>query len=211
MSDRITFYVDGYNLYRGIKQEYGRKWLWLDIGGLCADITDSAQQIQAIHYCTAMSKGDAASRKRQEDYWKALRTVPLLKRHLGRFQDIPRYCKAPGCGAMVGRFSEKQTDTRLASLMVADAMADRTDVLALICGDEDLVPPVQVIRSECPDKSVLVCLPPARKCGKLRKASKGNVLNISEQMIRTNQFPDTVPIKGGQVCRPDHWRAKSSK
>tara|TARA_R100000687_G_scaffold83313_1_gene85573 strand:+ start:1361 stop:1972 length:612 start_codon:yes stop_codon:yes gene_type:complete len=202
LSERISFYIDGYNLYNGIRDAFGKKWLWLDLGGLCADIAKPGQVIEKIHYCTAQMKSNPGSRSRQDAYLGALQSVPNYRRHLGRFQDNPRFCR---CGHLVGRYSEKQTDTRVASLMVADAMANRTDVLALIGGDEDFVPPIQTIRQECPDKVVVVCLPPNRKCGKLTKINRKPSVDISEQMLRSNQLPKTVRVKGKDFSRPTEW------
>ncbi len=205
MPQRISFYIDGYNLYNGIIEKYGKKWLWLDLGKMCDQLKKPDQEIVSIHYCTAMVKSSEDSKQRQLAYLAALKSVSKLRLHLGSYQDIPKYCKNPKCGALIGRFKEKQTDTRIATLIVADAMADRSDVLAVVGGDEDHVPPVQTVYQECEGKKAIVCLPPARKCGKLVKATRSKPIDISENLLRNSQFPDTVNAKGKSTTRPSTW------
>ena len=33
--ERVAAYIDGFNLYYGMKDAFGRKYLWLDVEALC--------------------------------------------------------------------------------------------------------------------------------------------------------------------------------
>lgn len=45
--------VDGFNLYHGLKDKYGRKFLWLDLEALCLRLLQPDQDLVEIKYFTA--------------------------------------------------------------------------------------------------------------------------------------------------------------
>ncbi len=202
LPQKVAFYVDGYNLYCGVRDETGRKYLWLDIHALCSEILTPNQEISTIHYCTASVRGNQDKWRRQHDYWAAIRTFPHLTIHEGYHQKNHRHCK---CGQRISRYEEKQTDSRIAALMVADAMAGRADVLVLIGGDSDHIPPVETVRAECPGVSVLLFLPPKRKPKALIRVAP-DPLHINSAMLKRCQLPEVVSTGVGQaVTRPAKW------
>jgi hypothetical protein len=80
---RASVYVDGFNLYFGIKhyeQQYGRLYKWLDIGALCQH-ERPADTIQRIRYCTARVRprpNNPSQGSRQEIYLRALVNLATL-------------------------------------------------------------------------------------------------------------------------------------
>ncbi len=204
MADRVGFYVDGFNLYCGIRDAYKGRYKWLDLGKLCESIIRGDQEIGVIHYCSAIVKGNQSKAKRQGAYLDALESVEHLQVHLGFHQRNSRVC--PKCQFVSQRHEEKQTDSRIAALMVADAMSDRVDTLILIGGDSDHVPAIEIVRKECPDKDLLVCLPPKRNSLHLVAASQKARYVLSKSKIRQSQFPDTFTSSEGQVItKPREW------
>lgn len=203
MSDRVGFYIDGFNLFFGLRTAFGHRYKWLDLGALCRQILRSDQRVELIRYCTAPVLGSTDQSRRQGVYWDALETVPGLTVHLGFHQKNKKKCTK--CGFRNLRMEEKQSDSRIAALMVADAMADRVDTLVLIAGDSDHIPPVEVVKTECPAKDILVCWPPKRKSDQLNQAA-GKYLAVSEAMLRKSLFPEQVPLPGGGTARcPNKW------
>lgn len=51
-SERVAAYIDGFNLYFGIRQN-GRRHLWLDLEGLVQSLLKPHQQLVAVRYFTA--------------------------------------------------------------------------------------------------------------------------------------------------------------
>lgn len=47
--DRVKAYVDGFNLYHGVKHKHGRKYLWLDLEALVAHLLKPAQTLVGRH------------------------------------------------------------------------------------------------------------------------------------------------------------------
>ena len=78
-------YIDGFNLYYGCLK--GTPYKWLDLDALCRRLLPK-HEIQRIRYFTALVSarpGDPQQPIRQEIYLRALRTIPHLSIHLGRF------------------------------------------------------------------------------------------------------------------------------
>jgi hypothetical protein len=67
----VIAYVDGFNLYHGLHDKYGRRYLWLDLQHLVQRVRPS-DQILAVRYFTAKVKDDPAALARQRTYLAAL-------------------------------------------------------------------------------------------------------------------------------------------
>jgi hypothetical protein len=63
----VVAYVDGFNLYHGLHQAYGRRYLWLDLERLVQRVRPH-DQILAIRYFTAEVKDDPGGLLRQRAY-----------------------------------------------------------------------------------------------------------------------------------------------
>ena len=50
---RLTAYIDGFNLYYGLRSKGWRSYYWLDIHRLVENLLKSSQRLVAIHYFTA--------------------------------------------------------------------------------------------------------------------------------------------------------------
>ena len=84
-SQRTTVYVDGFNRYcRAVK---GTPDKWRDQGALCRAILRPTNDIRRIRYFTANVSGkpDPDAPLRQQAYLRALKTVPEVTLHHGRF------------------------------------------------------------------------------------------------------------------------------
>jgi hypothetical protein len=86
---RVAVYVDGFNLYFGLRAKYDRKYLWLDVQKLADSLVRSGQNLAFVRYFTARVRRDVEGQQRQSDYLDALRErSPLVKIKDGRFQDL---------------------------------------------------------------------------------------------------------------------------
>ena len=94
----VVAYVDGFNLYFGLKEGYGRRYHWLDLQRLVADLLQPDQQLHAVQYFTARIRDDPEGGSGQSTYLDALANhSPLVRITEGRFQERPRGCRS--CGA----------------------------------------------------------------------------------------------------------------
>ena len=206
--ERVIFYIDGFNLYYGLKSKSWRHYYWLDVARLAEGLLKPDQTLVAARYFTSkvMSTGlhGADKKKRQDTYLDALAALPKVHIHYGHFAERERSCRV--CGASWLTYEEKMTDVNIAVKILGDAGDDRFDTAVIVSGDSDLTGPIEEIRTRYPDKRVVVAFPPNRHSTGLKKAADA-YFAIGRNALRDSQFPDTVVKPDGYpLSRPDRWR-----
>jgi len=201
---RVAAYIDGFNLYFGLRSKYARKYLWLDLQVLAASLLRHGQTLELVRYFTARVRDDAEGEQRQSDYLDALRAhSPLVKIRDGRFQAKHRRCR--DCGSTWTVFKEKETDVNIAVALLSDAVRDHFDTALLISADSDLCPAVRETKSLFPAKRIVAAFPPDRHSAELKRAVDGFVF-IGNDKVRRAQLPDEVVTEAGMVLqRPKRW------
>jgi uncharacterized LabA/DUF88 family protein len=204
MATRIAIYVDGFNLYYGMKARSGRRFLWLDLQGLAGSLLRQGQTLTAVNYFTARVRNQPDSEARQTAYIDALTAhCPLLKVIDGRFQEKQRRC--PNCGQVRRTFEEKETDVNIASALITDAVEDVFDTALLVTGDSDLCPAVRAVRQLRADKRIVAAFPPGRHSTELKQITHGHTF-IGADKIRQAQLPYSVTTSiGVAITRPKYW------
>lgn len=204
---RVIAYIDGFNLYFGLKNKGLKKYYWLDLPALAQALLKPGQQLLATHYFTArirLKGNNHADMQRQTAYLEALAARGGLATHYGHYLQKIRQCRS--CGAQWTDYEEKMTDVNIATQMLADAFDDRFDVALLVSADSDLTTPVQQVRQRFPQKRVVVALPPGRQSVELTRAASG-FLHIGEDKLRHSQLPAIVQRADGfALQRPNSWR-----
>ncbi|MGH3883518.1 MAG: NYN domain-containing protein [Pseudonocardiaceae bacterium] len=104
--DRVKAYVDGFNLYHGLKAKHGRKYLWLDLQALALRLIQPAQHLVEVEYFTARVRNQPESEQRQAAYLDALAAqCPLVKVVQGRVQEKTHECWT--CGGRWVSYQER--------------------------------------------------------------------------------------------------------
>ena len=122
---RTNVYVDGFNLYYGAVK--GTAYRWLDIRKLSVGLLRPGHDVNQIRYFTASvsaTADDPSVPQRQATYLRALRTLPNLSIHRGRFlTNIKALRLADGPGMVdVVVTEEKGSDVNLATYLLLDAV-----------------------------------------------------------------------------------------
>lgn len=201
---RVAVYVDGFNLYFGLKATYGRKYLWLDLQALAASLLRPGQTLEQITYFTARVRNDPEGQRRQSDYLDALASYSSRVTVVdGRFQEKPRRCR--DCGAAWTVYEEKETDVNIAAALIEDAVLDRYDTALLISADSDLCPAIVTMKRLCPEKRIIAVFPPKRNSADLKRAVDG-YLPLGDDKVRQAQLPTEVVNNAGiTLRRPKYW------
>lgn len=201
---RVAVYIDGFNLYFGLRAKYARKYLWLDLQALGASLLRRGQTLERVKYFTARVRDDPEGQQRQSDYLDALGAhSPLVQVKNGRFQEKDRRCRS--CRSTWKVFEEKETDVNIAVALLADAVRDDFDTALVISADSDLCPAVRETKALFPAKRIVVAFPPERHSAELKRVTDGYVF-IGDDKIRRAQLPNEVVTKAGVVLRrPKHW------
>ena len=203
---RVAVYVDGFNLYYGIKQSGWRRYYWLDLCRLGESLLRPNQQLQVVRYFTARvypDHDDHGKRDRQTTYLEALETLDDLSIYYGHFQPKRRSCF--NCGSVWQSYEEKMTDVNISVALLNDAQDDLFDTAMIISADSDLVGPVQSVLDRYPSKRVIAAFPPNRKSKHLRQVVTAS-FTIGRDKLRNSQLSDEVTRSDGyDLERPASW------
>ena len=200
---RCAVFIDGFNLYHGLKASSGRAHLWLDLEGLSRDLLKPGQTLVSVIYFTAMVRDEPAALQRQDTYLQALETacskVDVVR---GKFQRRTLHCHT--CHTKRISYEEKETDVSLAVRLVEGAARNDYDTALLISGDADFVPAIQSARRLKPDVRIVVVFPPQRISDALRQAADASFV-LGHGRISDNQLPPIVVSPRASLHRPEHW------
>ena len=209
---RVIVYIDGYNLYYGLRSAYKSQYKWLDLQALSETLLRPGMVLTAVKYFTAITnrKNTTHPRKRQEIYLRALQTYcNKLKIYYGRFSSQSHGCRK--CGKQYAVFEEKKTDVNIACQILNDTHLDHYDRCYIVSGDSDLVPPLQIIKENYPNKQTIVAHPPHRKSKELCKIADG-WFAINRQKFKNSQLPEKIiSLHGGELLKPAEWRQPSNE
>lgn len=203
---RVGVYVDGFNLYHGLRDLAGRGLLWLDLARLARGFLKPGQSLESVAYFTAPVRNDAAALIRQKTYNLALESTGVRVVH-GHFQEQCRRCRV--CGATWRTYEEKRSDVAIAAAMVADVALARVDVVLLVSADSDLCAAIEAIRGVDANRNgktkVVSVFPPNRRSDLLREMSDA-WLPLGRAVVRRCQLPGEVGGRDGAIYhRPPYW------
>lgn len=206
--ERVITYVDGFNLYFGLKSARLERFLWLDLNKLSLNLLKPAQKLVKTKYFTARIAGPPDKQKRQSTYIEALATLPDFEIFYGKYQLNPQICRNCSYQSMVP--SEKMTDVNIAVQMLIDAFQDRYDTALLISADSDLIGPIEAVSSLFAKKRIIIAFPPDRFSRQLANNAQG-YFTIGARKFAESQFLNVVKKTDGfELKRPESWKEQIS-
>jgi uncharacterized LabA/DUF88 family protein len=204
---RVIVYIDGFNLYFGLKSKGLRRFYWLDLRRLAENLLRPGQRLERVRYFTARissRSGNPGRQKRQATFLEALGTLPNFDIQYGHYLAKSRQCLS--CGATWETHEEKMTDVNIAVSLLGDAQDNAFDTAIIVSGDSDLTTPVLAIRERYPNKRVIIAFPPDRNSVQLRNAATAAFV-IGRKKIKDSQFPDRITKADGFILeRPPQWQ-----
>ena len=169
---RAAVYIDGLNLYYGLKSMRWRRYYWLDVQRLAESLMRSYQRLRFVRYFTAEllpDSGAAARIERHSAYLQALSTLPKVDIQYGFHSAKTITCRH--CGEGIRTYEEKMTDVNIAVALLQDAHDDLYDAAIVISADSDLTRPIEVVRQKFANKQVIAAYPPNRHSSHLDAAA----------------------------------------
>ena len=202
---RVAVYIDGLNLYYGLREAGLHRHCWLDLWRLSENLLRDGQRLVAVRCFTARflpGVDDGGKYESQDAYLQALETLPVQIQY-GYHQ--PKCLTCPRCGAVRETFEEKMTDVNIAAALLGDAYGNAYDRAILVSGDNDLAGPVSIIRQQFARKEVIAAFPPCRRSSRLIAAASG-YFSIGRSKVRDSQLPaQVVKSDGHTIARPPQW------
>jgi uncharacterized LabA/DUF88 family protein len=200
---RVISYIDGFNMYYGLKSQGWDRYLWLDVQALSQNLLKPDQALVQTKYFTARISQPADKVKRQNTYIEAVQTLSDTSIYFGHYLTTPRTCR--NCNFVYNVAQEKMTDVNIAVELLQDAFRDAFDTGILMSADSDLIAPIAAVKKLFPTKRVIIACPPGRFSVNLTKAAHA-YLKIGHGSIGKSQFPKDVKTKSGFILqRPATW------
>jgi uncharacterized LabA/DUF88 family protein len=205
MALKTNVYIDGFNLYYGCVRNTPHRWL--DLSALCTKLLPK-NKINRIRYFTALvtpRPSDPQQRVQQEIFLRALRTIPNLTIHTGRFlaSKVPMR-RADGRGLVkVLKSEEKGSDVNLASHLLIDCYRSDCDVAVIVSNDSDLAFPIEHVKRHL-GKIIGILNPhqrPSRELLPLANFYKP----IRTKVLALCHFPIKMSDSEGEFHKPPTW------
>lgn len=201
---RIITYIDGFNLYFGLKDKGWKRYYWLNLQKLSQKLLKNDQNLVLTKYFTSRVSSPPDKVKRQGTFIEALETLSNFEIYYGKYQANSFECKR--CKNVSQIQNEKMTDVNIAVEMLSDAYQNKFDTAILISADSDLKAPIQKILELFPAKRIIVAFPPSRfsfELGKIASAS----FTIGRKNIADSIFDDEVlKTNGFKLIKPVDWK-----
>lgn len=202
--ERVIAYIDGFNLYFGLRSKGWQRYFWLDVQTLSQHLLKPSQVLIQTKYFTSRVASPPDKVKRQALYIEALETLSDFSIFYGQYQRNPYTCRK--CGAAYQVPSEKMTDVNIAVEMLQDAFQDAFDTALLISADSDLVGPITAVKRLFPQKRVVVAFPPDRASFRLSTVASA-YFQIGRASLAKSLFQEQITTKTGYVLRqPPSWK-----
>ncbi len=203
---RVITYIDGFNLFFGLKTKRWKSLYWLDVHALSNNLLKPGQTLAAVKYFTSRvsaTPSDPDQPRRQNTYIEAIATRPVTVLHFGHYLSKPIQCQR--CGNQWQKNDEKMTDVNIATELLVDAFQNSFDTALLVSADSDLVGPVTKVRELFPAKRVVVVFPPERTSKRLAQEAN-SYFTLGRGILSRSQLPDpVVKADGFALHRPATW------
>jgi uncharacterized LabA/DUF88 family protein len=212
---RVTFYVDGFNFYFGLKrtkksEPEWKRYYWINIVKLFESFLGEGQILEKVIYFTA-SPLSPQKNSRQSAFLNANKLLNGERFEIVRGKYLEKHIICPYCKGDIARPEEKKTDVNISVRMIADCVLDKTDTIALVSADSDLVPPVEFIQKHYPQKAIKIYFPPSNyssdlKDNLLHHRSKPVLLLKNKKRFEFSMMPNIVQNELKKYTIPEKWK-----
>lgn len=203
---RVIAYIDGFNLFFGLKSKGWKQYYWLDVRAAALALLRPDQHLAGVNYFTSRvssAHGDPEQTRRQSTYLEALALLPDTRLFFGHYLSKPVTCHR--CGSQWQKHDEKMTDVNIATELLVDAFEDRFDTALLLTADSDLAGPVIRLRQLFPTKRIVAVFPPDRASKRLGQVASATI-HLGRGVLANCQLPDTILKPDGYtLVRPASW------
>lgn len=213
-SKKVSFLVDGFNLYHSVSRAsrlLGTSTKWLDLRALCESLLYSFRplfkdkiQLESIYYFSAYAYHleDPDTVNRHQKFVRCLEDSGIHV-EISRFKYKEIVC--PHCKEKIEKYEEKETDVSIALKLHELFLSDECDICILISGDTDLAPAVRLAQKKFYDKYTFFAFPAYRKNRELANLCPGSV-KIKPKKYSKFQFSDPHILQDStSVSKPPTW------
>lgn len=201
-TETVIGYIDGFNLYFGLKEMGWKRYYWMNVEDLCVNLLKKNQLLSTAHYFTSRITNNPYKQRRQSTYLEALSAIGIQPVY-GKYRHNPYTCFKSNTIHKIAQ--EKMTDVALATQLLIDGYLSKYDTALIISGDIDLIPAIMAVKQRLKNKKVVMAFPPMRVNSDFNNIVDG-CLQIDERLCKKSQLPDMVERGDGfQLKKPLGW------
>jgi uncharacterized LabA/DUF88 family protein len=212
MSLRVTFLVDGFNLYhslRAAQDKTGKCCKWLNIRALCESYLKFFGRdavLEEIYYFSAyashLSPRNPDVVTRHQILVRALESTGI-RVEMAQFKRKNVHCTL--CNGDMVRYEEKETDVAIAVRLVELVVTDKCDVAIVVTGDTDIVPGIRTAKRLASTKRLCVIAPYRRANAELKQIAD-QYFKLKAESYGPFLFPNEIELTNGQkLAKPTTW------
>lgn len=139
-------YIDGFNLYHSIKDLKCYEYLkWQNLAILPKRFLSKNDNLLSVNFFTAYPTWKQDSYARHRVYVRILQDLGINV-VFGNFKIKDVFCDK--CKQKIKKHEEKQTDVNIATQILRDIYEKKPDIIQIISGDTDLIPPIKVAKEK---------------------------------------------------------------
>ena len=155
--ERVITYIDGFNLYFGLRSKKWQRYYWLNLSLLAKNLLKPYQTYVSAKYFTSRIVQPLGKHQRQLVYLEALETLPDFFNFLWKYQHNPHTC--PSCGMLRQSQVRKMTDVNIAVEFISRCLSGQIlSTALLISGIAIYRPQLKRLRQLFPQKESGQCL-----------------------------------------------------
>ncbi len=212
-TNKITYLVDGSNLYHSVRKagkQLQASTKWLDLKSLCISMlhnfrpTADKLELENIYYFSAYAYhlNDPNIVQRHKSLVACLEDTGV-KVEINRFKYKGIDC--PFCKKTIPKYEEKETDVSIALKLQEIFIKNECDVAVLVSGDTDLAPAVRLALKLFPEKHTFFAFPAFRKNNELAKLCPGSI-TINPKQYSKHQLPNPYILQNSsEIFKPASW------
>ncbi|MDH3324593.1 MAG: NYN domain-containing protein [Candidatus Peregrinibacteria bacterium] len=208
--ERVIVFIDGHNLYSGIKNCDINRYKWCDLKRLCKQFLKKDQNLKKILYCSALCTWNKNKRDRHKKYIKIIKDtgVDIL---MGRYNEVSRNFNQqmkieriepataiPPNFMKFKTYEEKKTDVNIALKIFEYAYLDEYDHAFIISGDSDLIPAIELAQKHFGKKFTCI-MPPNIKGKEIQLTCMDGKGKIKEKTLKACVLKEEYTLKNGEI------------
>ncbi len=181
---------------------------WLDIKSMLHSYMgaiDKSAKFHHIYYFTALRAHVQLEKpnsiERHKRYIAALEQSGI-KTIYGGFK--PKQIKCKECNLPFTTYEEKKTDVAIGSKIIELATNNESEIVAIVSGDTDLIPAIQLAKQINKSLIVVVLFPYKRTNDELKEYAD-ITFSIRPSKYSNSQFKGVVKTPNGDLARPSNW------
>ena len=211
----MTFYIDGFNFYYGLKRAVlgDKRWgnaYWIDMVKLCEGFIAPDEKLEKVIYFTAYPLSPGKS-SRQSAFLNANKVINGDRFEIVRGKYLEKHIQCPYCDGDISKPEEKKTDVNISVRILKDCIHKVTDTIVLVSADTDLIPPLETVKEDFPEIKIRVCFPPANYSHEMADTLLTWKTKATLMKNNYNRFKNAIMLDSvGEHTIPEKWKKRQT-